>query len=261
MQKILFLFFILNCSILSGQETQAEKNNVTLNYAYQLGESYKYKKITNRDSEVFYSYISIQPLNTMTNGDTWYEFLLDSCNYFYKEKLIRATRGKDLENAKINILYSKFGALLKINLLNQKRNEYIQNSNNNSDDERFFELPINPIGIGETWTTKKIDESDFYHTKNKNLNNILTGIESKNGYECYRINFSGNSADVAKQGDYTQTDNGVINGSIWIDIERRIVIAIESEVMIQNSKAKHPGFSGNAPIKASSYRTSVEFIE
>ena len=261
MQRLLFLLFILNCSILTGQEVQTGKNSVTLNYAYQLGKSYKYQKITNRDGEEFRSYISIQPLDISNNGDSWYEFSLDSCTYFYNKTLIRATKKEDLENAKIHILYSKFGVILKTDLLNQKRNEYLLKSDDNSDDERFFELPKNPIWFGQTWSTKKTDETDSYNTKNKNLKNVLIGIESKNRYPCYRIDFSGASADVAKRGDYTQTDNGVINGSIWIDIERKIVIAIDSEVTIQNSKAKHPGFSGKVPVKASSYRTSVELIE
>ena len=260
MRNLLFLLFIFSCPLLTGQETQTENNSVTLNYAYQLSESYKYKKITNREGEELHSFISIRPLEVMTNGDTWYEFSLDSCTYSYNGRLIRNTKKSDLENAKIRFLYSSFGAMLKIDLLNLKSNEYVR-SDDSSDDERFFELPKNPIQFGQTWTTKKSDEIVPYRTKSKNLKNILVGIESKNGYECYRIDFSGTSADIAKQDDYTQTDNGIINGSIWIDTERKIVIAIESNIVIQNSKAKHPGFSGNAPIKASSYKTSVELIE
>ena len=267
MRTLLFLLFILNCSFLTGQATQSEKNSVTLNYAYQLGESYKYKKIVSREGEDFCSFIAIRPLETMTNGDTWYEFSLDSCTYAYNGRLIRTTKKEDLENAKIHFLYSNFGAKLKTDLLNQKRNGYIR-SDDSSDDERFFELSKNPIQFGQTWNAKKSDEIDSYNTKDKNLKNVLIGIESKNGYECYRIDFSGTSADIAKRDDYTQIDNGIISGSIWIEIERKIVIAIESEVMIQNSDYKHPGLSKNSKLykmlsstKASSYKTTVELIE
>ena len=130
-----------------------------------------------------------------------------------------------------------------------------------SNDERFFELPKDPIPVGQTWLTRKTDEFGLYRTKYKSLKNVFVGIESKNGHDCFRINFNGTSVDITKSGDYTQTDNGIINGSIWLDKERKIIIATESEVTIQNSKAKHPGFSGDSPIKGSSYKTSVEYIE
>jgi len=256
--KILLLT-ILNCYLLTAQENHVENNLTTLNYNYQLGKSYKYEKTTNRGGDSTYSYISIQPLDTTKNSEMWYEFALDSCGYYVRTRRI-TTKKEILEKAKIQILYSKYGSNLKTDLLFVKDNIYLRNSDD-SDDERFFELPKNPIQVGQTWLTSKKDEFGIYRTKYKNLKNIFVGIESKNGHDCFRINFSGTSADITKSDDYTQTDNGIIKGSIWLDKERKIVIAIESEVEIQNSKAQHPGFSGNAPIKGSSYKTSIEFVE
>jgi len=258
MHKLSILIF-LNCYLLSAQEVHVVNDLNSLNYNYQSGTSYKYIKTTNRSSDKTYSYISIQPLDTMTNSNTWYEFSVDSCGYYVDSRRI-TTKKEELENARIHILYSNYGANLKTDLLNQKNNEYLLKSDD-SDDERFFELPKDPIPVGQTWLTRKTDEFGLYRTKYKSLKNVFVGIESKNGHDCFRINFNGTSVDITKSGDYTQTDNGIINGSIWLDKERKIIIAIESEVTIQNSKAKHPGFSGNSPIKGSSYRTSIEYIE
>lgn len=256
--KILILT-ILNCYILTAQVIPVENNMITLNYNYLLGKTYKYEKTTNRGGDKTYSYISIQPLDTTTNSEMRYEFALDSCGYYVQTRRI-TTKKENLEKAKIQILYSKYGSNLKTDLLYEKNNLYLMKSDD-SDDERFFELPKNSIQIGQTWLTSKKDEFGLYRTKYKNLKNIFVGIESKNGHDCFRINFNGSSTDITKSGDYTQTDNGIIKGSIWLDKERKIVIAIESEVEIQSSKAQHPGFSGNAPIKGPSYKTSIEFIE
>ena len=255
----LLLLTILNCYLLSAQEVHVGNDMNTLNYNYQSGKSYKYKKTTNRSSDKTYTYISIQPQDTTTNSNTWYEFSVDSCGYYVGSRRI-TTKKEELENAMIRILYSKYGSYLKTDLLNQKNNGYLLKSDD-SDDERFFELPKNPVMTGQTWLTKKTDEFGLYRTRYKSLKNIFVGIESKNGHDCFRINFNGTSVDITKSDDYTQTDNGIINGSIWLDKERKIIIAIESEVTIQNSKAKHPGFSGDSPIKASSYSTSIEYIE
>ena len=255
----LSLLILLNCYLLSAQEVHVANDLNTLNYNYQSGTSYKYIKTTNRSSDKTYSYISIQPLDTTTNSNTWYEFSVDSCGYYVDSRRI-TTKKEKLENARIRILYSNYGANLKTDLLNQKNNEYLLKSDD-SDDERFFELPKDPIPVGQTWLTRKTDEFGVYRTKYKSLKNVFVGIESKNGHDCFRINFNGTSVDITKSGDYTQTDNGIINGSIWLDKERKIIIATESEVTIQNSKAKHPGFSGDSPIKGSSYKTSVEYIE
>ena len=255
----LSLLILLNCYLLSAQEVHVANDLNTLNYNYQSGTSYKYIKTTNRSSDKTYSYIFIQPLDTTTNSNTWYEFSVDSCGYYVDSRRI-TTKKEKLENARIRILYSNYGANLKTDLLNQKNNEYLLKSDD-SDDERFFELPKDPIPVGQTWLTRKADEFGLYRTKYKSLKNVFVGIESKNGHDCFRINFNGTSVDITKSGDYTQTDNGIINGSIWLDKERKIIIATESEVTIQNSKAKHPGFSGDSPIKGSSYKTSVEYIE
>lgn len=255
----LLILTILNCYLLTAQENHVESNMITLNYNYQLGKSYKYKKTTSRDRDKTYSYISILPIDTTINSNVLYEFCIDSCGYYVDSRRI-TTKKEELGNAKIHILYNKYGSNLKTDLLNQRNNKYLLKSDD-SDDERFFELSKGPIQVGQTWLTRKADEFGLYGTKYKSLKNIIIGIESKNGHDCFRIDFSGSSTDIRKSDDYTQTDNGIINGSIWLDKERKIVIAIESEVSIQGSKAKHPGFSGNAPIKASSYSTSIELIE
>ena len=264
MNRLNFLILtILNCFLLTAQEIPVHQNMITLNYNYQLGNSYKYEKKTNRGvgefSDKNYSYISIQPLDTTKNGEMWYEFSLDSCGYYVRERRITTPKEK-LDKAKIRLLLTKQGLNLETDLLNQNPNIYLLKSDD-SDDERLFELPKNSIQIGQTWLTSKKDEFGSYNRKYKKLKNIFVGIESKNGHECFRIDFNGSSADITKSDDYTQTDNGIIKGSIWLEKERKIVIAIESEVEIQNSKAQHPGFSGNAPIKGSSYKTSIEFIE
>lgn len=264
MNRLNFLILtILNCYLLTAQETPVQQNMITLNYNYQLGKSYKYEMKTNRGvgefSDKSYSYISIQPLDSTKNGEIWYEFSLDSCGYYVRERRI-TTQKEELEKAKIRFLMSKQGSNLETDLLNQNNNQYLLKSDD-SDDERLFELPKDPVRTGQTWNTNKRDEFGKYRRKFKKLENVFVGIENKNGRECYRIDFNGSSADITKSGDYTQTNNGTIKGSFWLAKERKIIIAVESEVEIQNSKAQHPGFSGNAPIKGSSYKTSIEFIE
>jgi len=255
----LLLLTLLNCYLLSAQENKSENDFTTFNYNYQLGKTYKYIKTTNRSTDKSYSYISIQPVDTTTKGETLYEFSLDSCGYYVSERRI-TTQKEELEKGKIRFLMNKQGSNIETNLLNQNDNQYLLKSDD-SDDERLFELPKNPVRIGQTWNTNKRDEFGKYRRKFKKLGNVFVGIENKNGRECYRIDFSGSSADITKSGDYTQTDNGTIKGSFWLDKERKIIIAVESEVSIQSSIAKHPGFNGNAPIKASSYNTSTELIE
>lgn len=264
MNRLSFLILtIVNCFLLTAQETPVQQSMITLNYNYQLANSYKYKMETIRGTGEFsdktYAYISIQPLDTMKNGDMWYEFSLDSCGYYGLERKITTQKG-ELEKGKIRFLYNKQGLNLETDLLNQNDNLYLLKSDD-SDDERLFELPKNPVQTGQTWNTTKRDELGKYKSKFKKLQNVYVGIENRNGRECYRIDFSGSSVDITKSGDYTQTDNGKIKGTFWLDKERKIILAVESEVEIQNSKAQHPGFSGNAPIKGTSYKTSIEFIE
>ena len=99
----LSLLILLNCYLLSAQEVHVANDLNTLNYNYQSGTSYKYIKTTNRSSDKTYSYISIQPLDTMTNSNTWYEFSVDSCGYYVDSRRI-TTKKEKLENARIHIL-------------------------------------------------------------------------------------------------------------------------------------------------------------
>lgn len=264
MKKLgLLILAIVNCVLLTAQEIPEQQNMITLNYNYQIGNSYKYEKKTNSGTGTFcdklYFYITIQPLDTTKAGEMWYEFALDSCGHYVRERRITSQKEK-LEKAKIHFLYNKQGSNIETDLLNQNDNQYLLKSDD-SDDERLYELPNKPVRIGQSWNTNKKDEFGKYRKKFKNLKNVIVGIEKKNGRECYRIDFSGSSVDITQSGDYTQTDNGTIKGSFWLDKERKIILAVESEVEIENSLAQHPGFSGNAPMKGSSYKTSIELIE
>jgi len=255
-------FLLFATTTYCEKKTDAE-SEFLLRYKYVFGKSYNYKKVMNSDDEKFVSFLQIQALDSTQQGEINFKYKLDSCAYYYKNSLRRQTASQDLEYAQIQITYTKTGKQLKRKFFDETKKDYSKNSDY-SDNENLFELPAQNIEFGKTWKTSRTYDNGLHSTKTKKLENILVGIENKNGHSCYRVDFQGADIDIRRQGDYTQTDEGKIVGTFWIDKESMIIIAVESETVFGEIKAQHPGLSPFAGLKLISrapIKMTLEIIE
>lgn len=260
---LLFIFCSFNLLPIQGQETNNEVEEFLLRYNYTPEKNYKYQKTTNSKTEEHYTLLSIQVQPSINENDFFCQFSLDSCSYSWNNKPPKNPLSEEkLEQAKIQVLYTKTGREINRIIIFSKKYDFYTYSDY-SDDDRLFELPDHTIKIGDTWITNKVDNNGLYELKEKKMQNKFMGIELKNEYECYLINFSGETKNTYKHGDYTQIDYGLINGSLWFDVEDGIMIAIESETKITKSQSKHPGYKGPALPSAIPLlsKTTVELIE
>lgn len=253
---------LLTTTIYCEKKTDTE-SGFLLSYKYVFGKPYNYKKVMNSDDEKFVSFIQIQALDSTRKGEINFKYKLDSCAYYYKNSLRRQKASQKLEYAQIQITYTKTGKLLKRIYFDDTRKDYSINSDY-SDNEILFELPAQNIEFGKTWKTSRTYDNGLHSIKTKKLENKLVGLENKNGHSCYRVDFQGTDIDVSRQDDYTQTDEGKIVGTFWIDKESMIIIAVESETVFGETKAQHPGLSPFAGLKLISrapIKMTLEIIE
>lgn len=212
------------------------------------------------DDAMSLTYIRLQAIDSTKQGNIRIQYSLDSCAFFVENSIRRSDSKEDIKGAQILITYTKYGKELYKEFQDNSEKLYSLKSDC-SDDEKLFEFPESKVKFGQTWKTTKCDDNGFQRLKNKNILNKLIGIESKNGHNCYRIDFSGKVEEVTKQGDYIQTDKGKIIGSYWIEIRDKVLIAVESETSIRSSYSAHPGFNGPSFITAPSYRTKLKIVE
>lgn len=241
-------FILLTCTT----SVHCEKTpKFILKYDYMYGQEYKYKKITTCNNEHYLkeengdqiiSFIQIKVLDSTQTGDMRLEYRLDSCVCLFKDKQPKTKSKKELELAKAVVTYSKSGKELERSFADGDQRSYSVNSDC-SENDRLLELPTSYVYFGKIWNTSRTENGSYINKGWKNQNK-LSGLEMKNGHNCYRIDFSGIIKNEGFQGDFRQVESGKIIGSYWIDNEKLIIVAVESEVTFNDISLVHPGTYG-----------------
>lgn len=250
MRKFIQTFaFIL---LISTTNLFCEKTpKILLKYNYILGKAYTYQKKTSshnehflktKNDEEFISFIQIKALDSTQTGNIRLEYTIDSCVHFEVTKQPEIKSKKDLELSKVLVTYTKNGKELNRTFVDGNESSFSKNSDY-SENDRLFELPTSYIDFGKSWNTSKA-ENGSYINKGWKIQNKLIGLEMKNGHNCYRIDFSGIIKNEGFQGNFHQVESGKIVGYYWIDKEKLIIVATESEVTFNDISWIHPGVYG-----------------
>ena len=245
-QTLAFILLLSTTSVISEKTPK-----FLLKYNYILGKEYKYQKKTNshnehflqtKNDEEFISNIQIKALDSIQTGDIRLEYSLDSCVHFEVTKQPVIKSKKDLELSKVLVTYTKNGKELNRTFVDGNKRSFSINSDY-SENDRLFELPNSYIDFGKSWNTSKTENGSFINKGWKNQNKLI-GLEMKNGHNCFRIDFNGIITNEGFQGDFRQVESGKIIGSYWIDKEKLIIVAVESEVSFNDISLVHPGAHG-----------------
>jgi len=245
-QTLVFIFLTFSTSAFCEKTPK-----LLLRYNYTLGKEYRYQKKTNshnehylktHNDEEFISFIQIKVLDSTQNGDFRLEYNLDSCVHFEVTKEPVMKSKKDLELSKVLVTYTRNGKELNRTYADGNERSFFKNSDY-SENDRLFELPISFIDFDKSWNTSKAENGSYINKGWKNQNKLI-GLEMKNGHNCYRIDFSGIIKNEGFQGDFRQVESGKIIGSYWIDNEKLIIVAVESEVTFNDISLVHPGAYG-----------------
>lgn len=245
------LILVLNSTSAFCQNEQKSTTKLLLKYGYNVGVELKYNKTTycnndqyiNKDNgEKIITFLKLKVLDSLQIGNIRLEYALDSTYRYVLNKEPKIKSRKDLELAKVNITYTKTGKEIDKTFLDGNESSYARNSYY-SDNEILFELPTSYISFGKSWNTNKIDRGS-YISKTIKYQNKLIGIEIKNGHNCYRIDFVGKKNNEMGSGDFKQVEIGEITGSYWVDKDKMIIIAVESETSFGEINWVHPGTSG-----------------
>lgn len=245
------LILVLSSTSAFCQNEQKLPTKLLLKYGYNAGQELKYNKtifcnndhyINKENGEKIVTLLRIKVLDSLQTNNIRLEYVLDSTYRFVLNNEPKIKSRKDLELAKVNVTYTKTGKEIDKTYLDGKESSYARNSYY-SDNEILFELPTSNISVGKSWNTNKIDAGSYIN-KSIRYQNKLIGIETKNGHNCYRIDFVGKKSNEMGSGDFKQVEVGEITGSYWLDKEKMIIIAVESETSFGEINWVHPGTSG-----------------
>ena len=242
------IILLLSSTTVFCQNEQKVPTKFMLRYGYNAGQELKYNKTTFCNNEHYLSkengdkivtFIKIKVLDSLQTDNIRLEYALDSTYRFALNKEPKIKSRKDLELAKVNVTYTKTGKEIDKTYLDGKESSYARNSYY-SDNETLFELPTSYISFGKSWNTNKINKGS-YISKIIKYQNKLIGIETKNGHNCYRIDFVGKKDNEMGSGDFKQVEVGEMTGSYWVDKDKMIIIAVESETSFGEINLVHSG--------------------
>jgi len=245
------IILVLSSTTAFCQNEQKLPTKFLLKYGYNAGQELKYNKTTFCNNEHYLgkengdkivSFIKIKVLDSLQTDNIRLEYALDSTYRFVLNEEPKIKSSNDLKLAKVNVTFTKTGKEIDKTYLDGNENSYAINSYY-SDNEILFELPSSYISFGKSWNTNKIDKGS-YIVKTIKYQNKLIGIETKNGRNCYRIDFVGKKNNESGSGDFKQVEVGVITGSYWVDKDKMIIIAVESETSFGEINLVHPGTYG-----------------
>lgn len=105
----------------------------------------------------------------------------------------------------------------------------------NLENAKLFELPKNPVSIGETWTINSTDTTEMGNGQiitTTTTDYTLIGKEEVLGHSCLRFDFKGTSESTGKMNqmgmDMFIEGTGEPSGTAWFDPELGIVIKTQS---------------------------------
>ena len=242
------IILVLSSTTVFCQDEQKSPTKFLLKYGYYAGQELKYNKTTFCNNEHYIkkengdkivTFLKIKVLDSQQTDNIKLEYALDSTYRFVLNEEPKIKSSKDLELAKVNITYTKTGKEIDKTYLDGNESSYAKNSYY-SDNEILFELPTSYISFGKSWKTNKMNKgSDI--SKTINYKNKLIGIESKNGHNCYRIDFVGKKDNEMGSDHFKQVEVGKVTGSYWVDKDKMIIIAVESETSFSEIKMVHSG--------------------
>jgi hypothetical protein len=114
----------------------------------------------------------------------------------------------------------------------------------NLENTKMFELPQNPVAVGETWTVNSTDTTDVSGGQLVTITNTtytLTGIEEMLGHKCLRIEYKGTNETTGKMNqmgmDMFIEGTGEPVGTAWFDAELGLVIKTQSVMSTEMTMA------------------------
>ncbi|WP_243348833.1 hypothetical protein [Parabacteroides sp. FAFU027] len=260
---ILIGITILHGINLNAGQHAKDNSGILIRYHYLPGEVYRYKKLTTSKYDQYTTYLRILAKDSIGTGSFPLEYTIDSIllqDYAHNPAL--APKISRLKDVKLTIAYDKYGRKPLQYHVDVLSSGYLSMFDN-SDVETLFALPTKSIAFGKSWNSEKTDYNGHRSMQIQKFTNVLTSTEMKQGHDCFRIDFNGNVSKETYDGDLTLTDKGTVSGCYWIDRQKGILIAVESETIFTGITAKHPGLSPwmRPPlIKSDSFRSSLVLI-
>lgn len=265
------IILILSTTTALCQNEQKSPTKFLLKYGYKVGQEFKYNKtmfcdnahyLSKENGDKIISFLKIKVLDSLQTDNIRLELALDSTYRFALNEEPKIKSSKDLEHAKVDVTYTKTGREIEKTYLDGNESSYARNSYY-TDNELLFELPTSYISFGKSWNTNKINKSS-YKGKTIKFQNKLIGIETKNGHDCFRIDFIGKKSNEMGSGDFKQVEVGEITGSYWVDKDKMIIIAMESETSFSEIDLVHPGtygMRGKTLLVEPPHKTTLTLIE
>lgn len=241
---LLIVFFIF--TFLTFTQINAQ-NEYKLKYNYKKGESLQYINDMNVNSIV---QVMGQEMKTATLAKITLGLKVDGVKENNNMVLIstidsgfvKVQSPRQDTTISLNFLAGKKSKLEVSQLGKTVSKEIVDTINNpllgaigNQENFRLFNLPENPIKIGESWNsldTVSMDMMGGKVTNISNYKNILAGKEEILGYKCLKITFTGDNkseGNVSVMGQKLFLEGtGKMSGTVYFEPVKGIIVQIES---------------------------------
>lgn len=247
---IIILFTALLFSQLSAQQ------GYKLKYSYNQGDTYRYENSTKLANNME---VMGQEMKTSTDISLSTKFNVESVQSNGNMALISSIdSGKVTANSPMgnNTMSLDMLADKKMRLIVSEKGKVITREEidtveaaavtgmANREVVYFLHFPENNVKIGETWTS--LDTNTVTAMGGKMLNIInstctLTGKENKLGYDCLKIDYTGdvkNEGNIAAMGQSLFIEGtGKVTGAFYFEPDRGIIIQSESVVDMEMTLA------------------------